>query len=119
MTAHGRAVHDALIEAIEATDNHNTNALLAAGITADLARRGYRIVPLPDAELAQDEWNGLPREFCQYRAEGHDAHRALTDAVGDCDDVDSYAAMAQMLMVMLTNYGYRVGAESSWKGWNE
>jgi hypothetical protein len=124
MTALGRKIHQALMGELKATDQLGTNRELAEGVGLAMVRRGYTLAALPDEELAADKWNGLPREYCEYRAAGHDAGQALLDAVRDCDDEGSYDAMAAMVMIMLSNYGYQFtkgkGApKRCWKEWNE
>jgi hypothetical protein len=122
MTAHGRTVLRVLMSVLEATDHHNTNHELAAGIERELVRRGYRIETAPKNE--DEETDGTPREFIQYRAMGHGAQRALLDALTTADDYGTYAEMAWMSMIMLSNYGCWIvkgdGAPvRSWKEWHE
>lgn len=118
MTAHGRAVHQELVSLLEAVDHHTTNTALAADIERQLAECGYSFTPAPDSE----EGDGTPREFLEYRAQGHDARRALVDAIDYADELGDYPRMAWWLMIMLGNYGYSISKGASarcWKGWDE
>lgn len=120
MTAHGRAVHQVLMSVLEVTDHHNTNHDLAAAIERALVERGYRIEVAPPNEDEEDD--GTPREFIEYRAQGHSAQRALVDALTIADDCGDYVGMAWWLMIVLGNYGYWIsdGAPTRWwKEWYE
>lgn len=118
MTAYGRAVHQALMSILETADHHKTNQALVADIERQLDERGYSFTPAPDSE----DGDGTPQEFLDYRAQGHDARKALADAINYADELGDYDRMAWWLMIMLSNYGYRIsdGASSRcWKGWDE
>lgn len=118
LNVHGRAVHRALMSMLETADHHNTNQALAADIERQLSERGYSFTPAP----ASEEGDGMPREFREYRAQGHGASRALLDAINYADELGDYDRMAWWLMIMLSNYGYWISKGASarcWKEWDE